>query len=642
MENINTPKSDNKDINEFSFEEPREKIYTRKESLIKSKFIKILIIVIIITFVCIIIGLSLYFALNSKKQNQTKNNDESNVIKDNESKDDEKSENNENKNIKEILPEYSFTATYKSKEGKSIKIFNPFRFGLQKGDYFIYESTKGSKLRRIDEIEEENGEYTSTQDGYVNIKVNFSNPLPNLDFMFEGCEDLIDVNLFQINSSIDSMIYTFTNCHNLQQVDISSIDTSNVTSMDFLFAGCENLIELEGFEDLNTTSIQKTAGMFVDCESLINVNLSHFHLDNITESNGMFINNPSLHFVDLGNCTDSNDLFSTQSDFNVTILTRENNEDILNVSLFEGIIKIAQISIINETLFGASISCEIGEGRNCVECDEEKTIFCKRCNKGYYLPPINRLRCEKCGNGCNDCELDQETNLIICNSCDEGYKLFEGKCKKDCEKGENEKCLECKTEIGENDQCLSCNEGYYFDINYNKSICKRIEIENCLKANFEHNNLTCVNCSKGYMLYNNICEKACNIGENEKCKSCNPTFEQKEFCETCNSGYYLDKELDPRKYHSCGIDNEYCDVCERVNGNLTCISCKKGYTLINDTCFKNCDENCEDCYFDGVEDGVCLECKETYFLKNIYYLANGHLYINMQNCSKCPERCSKC
>ena len=46
--------------------------------------------------------------------------------------------------------------------------------------------------------------------------------------------------------------------------------------------------------------------MFLECEKLRHVNLSSFKLDRIEEPSGMFINNPSLEAVDLGDCSDIN------------------------------------------------------------------------------------------------------------------------------------------------------------------------------------------------------------------------------------------------------------------------------------------------------------------------------------------------
>ena len=134
---------------------------------------------------------------------------------------------------------------------------------MNESEYKVFLATGNSTLTNLEEIESNNGEINSTRNGLLKIIVNFTKALSNLDFMFEGCEDLISSNLSQINSpSLKSSIYTFTNCKNLMQVDLSSIDTSKITTMDFLFSGCNNLVEIKGLENLNTSSVQKTAGMF--------------------------------------------------------------------------------------------------------------------------------------------------------------------------------------------------------------------------------------------------------------------------------------------------------------------------------------------------------------------------------------------
>ena len=140
--------------------------------------------------------------------------------------------------------------------------------------------------------------------------------------MFEGCSDLVKIILSYLNStSITSMIYTFTDCTNLETVDFTSFSSSNIEKMEFLFAGCSNLVNIKGFENLDTSSLQKTAGMFIECKNLISVNLSSFQFNNISEQNGMFIENPSLEKLDLGNTTDINGLFSSTENFKVTIIT---------------------------------------------------------------------------------------------------------------------------------------------------------------------------------------------------------------------------------------------------------------------------------------------------------------------------------
>jgi hypothetical protein len=61
--------------------------------------------------------------------------------------------------------------------------------------------------------------------------------------------------------------------------------------------------------------------MFIECTNLISVNLSAFHLNNISEQNGMFIENPSLEKLDIGNTSDINGIFSSTENFKVTIIS---------------------------------------------------------------------------------------------------------------------------------------------------------------------------------------------------------------------------------------------------------------------------------------------------------------------------------
>ena len=65
--------------------------------------------------------------------------------------------------------------------------------------------------------------------------------------------------------------------------------------------------------------------MFLGCTSLLSLNLSSLNFNNISEQNGMFINNPSLESVDLGEISDINNLFSSSEDFNVNIITNSNS-----------------------------------------------------------------------------------------------------------------------------------------------------------------------------------------------------------------------------------------------------------------------------------------------------------------------------
>ena len=369
--------------------------------------------------------------------------------------------------IKKNNEGYSFNAIYRSRIGEKIKLFNPISINMNESEYKVFLSNGNSTLRNFEEIESNYGEINSTKNGFIKIIVNFTKALSNLDFMFEGCEDLISVNLSQINSpSLQSSIYTFTNCKNLKQADLSLIDTSKVTSMDFLFSGCNNLVKIIGLEKLNTSSVKKTAGMFFECEKLRHVNLSAFKLDKIEESSGMFINNPSLEAVDLGDCSDINQvlqIFSSEiNNTGITIYSKI-DPDIIH--------EVFNISVTIEETFN-SAGCYTGNESTCLNCREDRPNICENCKEGYYLPSIASSECDSCTEGCKNCSLIEEISNSICEVCKDGYNIFKGYCIKNCEIGKNEKCLECKTEEGKNNECLKCNDGYYLS-EINKTICKK-------------------------------------------------------------------------------------------------------------------------------------------------------------------------
>ena len=510
--------------------------------------------------------------------------------------------------------------------------------------------------RRLRAIEVNHGEIIATVTGITKVKINFRNPLNNLDFMFSGCEDLISVDLSHTNSpSMTSMIYTFTNCKNLQKVDFTSLQTSQVTSMDFFFAGCTNLMDLKGLENIDTSSVKKTAGMFIDCHNLLSANLSAFQLNNIEEQSGMFINNPSLQTVDLGNNTDLSQIFSSSESFNVIIYTTENG---VNTSGLNGAFRISEepirernCTVINWTKIsdnyfsGEYVSNEtLEELEKCYFCDENvgRRSHCGGCYHGYYLPlgiEFSQKKCRKCDEGCSECVADKETDLSYCTNCSDEYeyKLYNGKCIKRCNTSDyGDSCKTCNPDYSKYNECLECNEGYYFDPNHDRTKCKEIEIANCINATIENDIVVCKNCTYGNIVFEHQCYKSCQIGEEYNCATCNTSSEEfLEFCGTCNDGYFLyPNNSNNSKCYSCveeGASN--CNQCEWSNNELICLNCSDGYTLAEGKCIISCDDNCMNCTYDQDKNGVCSKCNEHYYLKE-----TG----TTKQCIECPIGCSDC
>lgn len=97
----------------------------------------------------------------------------------------------------------------------------------------------------------------------------------------------------------NSLCDLFWGCKNLTSVDLSNLDTSNVTNMSDMFSGCASLetIDLSG---LNTDNVTNMNGMFGGCASLETIDLSGLNTGNVTDMNSMFAGCISLRTISLG------------------------------------------------------------------------------------------------------------------------------------------------------------------------------------------------------------------------------------------------------------------------------------------------------------------------------------------------------
>ena len=116
--------------------------------------------------------------------------------------------------------------TYKAEKGVPLKLFNPSKIGLKDGNYMVEEISHINNTRRLEQINITDGIYIPQNDETIQIKITFNESLNTLDFMFEGCTSLIKIDLSELNTqNVTSMIYTFTNCEQLQTVNFTSFQS---------------------------------------------------------------------------------------------------------------------------------------------------------------------------------------------------------------------------------------------------------------------------------------------------------------------------------------------------------------------------------------------------------------------------------
>ena len=134
----------------------------------------------------------------------------------------------------------------------------------------------------------------------------------DLSSMFNDCEGLtsLDVSNFD-TSKVTDMSDMFSYCNNLTSLGLSSFDTSNVTDMGDMFFHCDGLTSLD-VSKFDTSNVTDMSFMFDFCENLTNLDLSSFDTSKVTNMSHMFENCISLTSLDVSN-------------FNTSKVTRMNN-----------------------------------------------------------------------------------------------------------------------------------------------------------------------------------------------------------------------------------------------------------------------------------------------------------------------------
>ena len=92
----------------------------------------------------------------------------------------------------------------------------------------------------------------------------------------------------------------FYRCGNIEEIDLSGLDTSNVTDMSNMFNNCNSLTELN-LTKINTNHVTNMRGLFSGCSKLKSLDVSGFRTGNVTDMVDMFNNCHSLQKLDVSN-----------------------------------------------------------------------------------------------------------------------------------------------------------------------------------------------------------------------------------------------------------------------------------------------------------------------------------------------------
>lgn len=145
-----------------------------------------------------------------------------------------------------------------------------------------------------------NGYYTGKYNHDLK-SLSFVTPIELKYLSFIGCDGLNKVDLSNVNTeNVTTMRGMFWGCKSLTGLDLSSFDTRNVTNMHNMFGESESLTNLD-LSSFDTKSVTDMAFMFQYCKSLTSLDLSSFDTKNVTNMDRMFLFCNSMTRLNLSN-----------------------------------------------------------------------------------------------------------------------------------------------------------------------------------------------------------------------------------------------------------------------------------------------------------------------------------------------------
>ena len=130
--------------------------------------------------------------------------------------------------------------------------------------------------------------------------------MTSMSYMFYNSNSLKSINLSNFNTS--KLLYAnnmFNGCTSLESLDLSNFNTSKVTNFSNMFRDCQKMKEIN-LSNFDTSSATIFANLFHNCSSLTTLDLSSFNTNKVTYMGSMFYNCSSLTSLDLSNFNTSN------------------------------------------------------------------------------------------------------------------------------------------------------------------------------------------------------------------------------------------------------------------------------------------------------------------------------------------------
>jgi len=165
----------------------------------------------------------------------------------------------------------------------------------------ISEAGDGSVMAYVEDDGTGNDTYKLTIGGKGGIIANES-----MIEYFAGFNKMTSIDLSALDTSeVTNMVEMFASCRSLTNLDVRNFDTSNVTDMSSMFSGCRNLTSLD-VSKFDTSKVTDMSQMFDGCRSLTSLDVNNFDTSQVTNMYGMFCSCPAWNTVNQTKFADTN------------------------------------------------------------------------------------------------------------------------------------------------------------------------------------------------------------------------------------------------------------------------------------------------------------------------------------------------